>query len=319
MPVELRGLAIEVGLLGGEEDPARCFRAVVGKARLARVVVVVQVLIRQRANVLNPLGAEKLALLERFNEVGALENRGENIAAVHEDAVYPTEVVEAQVVDVHRTAGFENATARAGIDLAGIFECRESVAGEAHGRVTNADHAVTENLARDLGNDSRGIREVDEVGAWSLIADCLRDGPRHGNAAKCVAQAAEARRLLAEHAARMRDALVLRAAIGATDANCTKNEIGSAHRIAHIGSDAYARRMGDRGGHSFDDPRHRAQALLVRVPQGEGANPLFGAVLEERANHERDAEASSTEQREFHVRASSWVWCERRREMHSRL
>ena len=117
----------------------------------------------------------------------------------------------------------------------------------------------------------------------------------------------------------MRDALVLRAAIGAADANRTENEIGSAHCIAHVSSDAYARRVGDRGGHGFDDPRHRAQTLLVRVPQGEGANPLFGAVLEERADHEGDAEASSTEQREFHVRASSWVWCEREREIHSRL
>jgi len=94
-----RGAGVEVTLLRVEELPAGLRRGAQALGGLAGVGVVVQVLVRQRADRAHPVDAEGPGLLDAVQGVVVGEEVGQPLAAVHLQRAEPPEVVEPRVVE----------------------------------------------------------------------------------------------------------------------------------------------------------------------------------------------------------------------------
>ncbi len=98
--VGAQGLRVETGLLVAQEGTPGLLGLLVGAYGVPVEVVVVQVLVGDRAERLQPVGAEQPSLLEGAEQRGVGEQAREFVASGDVQAAHPAEVVEADVVDV---------------------------------------------------------------------------------------------------------------------------------------------------------------------------------------------------------------------------
>jgi hypothetical protein len=279
-------LVVEPRLLVGEEGAAGLLGLLVGADGLAVEVVVVQVLVGDRAEGLEPVDAEELALLEGAEQVGVGEQPGQLVPAGDLQTADPAEVVEADVVDP-------------GLVGVGAEHARDTAA-EAHRGVADADDAVAEVAGHGLGDQPGRVGEVDDPGVGGEAGHAPGDVHGHRDRAQAVGDAARADRLLAEDALREGHPLVVGTALQAADADRREDEVGAAQSLVEVGRGGH--RGGARDGRRLfgEDPADRGEPARVQVVQDDLGHPALGAVGEQRAVHERDPEAAAAENRQFH-------------------
>ncbi|MGC0429953.1 hypothetical protein RKD32_006308 [Streptomyces sp. SAI-195] len=247
-----------------------------------------QVLVGDRAQGAQPLGAEEPALLEGAQQRRVGQQPRQLVASADAQAAQPAEVVEADVVD--------EGVVRVGAQHAG------DAAAEPDRRVADADDPVAEVAGHGLGDESRRVGEVDDPGvrcqpghpAGDVDGD--RDGPQS------VRDAARADRLLAEDALGERHPFVVGASLEAADADGGEHEVGAAQRLVEVGRGGDRRRVGHPGRLFRQHPGHRRQPVRVQVVQDDVSHAPLRAVPEERPVHERHPESAAAQHRQPHVR-----------------
>ena len=116
-------------------------------------------------------------------------------------------------------------------------------------------------------DDADGVREVDDPRVRRSLARALGDVEHDRHRAERLREAAEARRLLADAAARDRHRLVDHARRLAADADLDQDGVGALDRLVEARRRVQARRVRGAVEHALREPRHDREPLLVRVVQ----------------------------------------------------
>lgn len=174
---------VEGALLVAQELPAGGAARDAGQG-LAGEVVVVQVLVGDRGQCAQPVGAEKPALLEAEPfRVG--QQLVQQVRRTVPEAVQPAEMVQPRIIDPQRRQI--------------PAQRRRTPAGQRHRRIADPHHAVTEPIPHRLRDEAGGVGEVDRPGPWRPAGDRGGEPVGHGHRPQPVGEAARAGRLLAEH------------------------------------------------------------------------------------------------------------------------
>ncbi len=280
------GLRVEAGLLLPEEDAAGLLGLLVGADRLAVEVVVVQVLVGDRAQRLQPVRAEETALLERLEQFPVGEQPGQQVLAVDAHGADPAEVVEPGVVDEG--------------PLGGDAEDAGDAAAEADRGVADADHPVAEPAGHRLGDQTGGVGEVDDPGARGEALHPAGEVHRDRHGAQAVGDAAGADGLLAEDPLGQGHLFVGGPALEAADADRREDEVGAGQRLVQVGGRDHLGRVRHALRLFGQHPGDGREPSLVHVVQHHAGDAPGPPVGQQRPVHERHAEAAPTNDRQPH-------------------
>ena len=222
----------------------------IGLERLALAVVVVQILVRDHPDRLEPLGPEQAALLEGLQPLGVREQLREQVAAAVDHRAQPAQVVDAEVV--------EPELLRRQPDSVG------NPVAEAGRAVADADHAVAQHPPQRLGDQPGGVGEVDEERVRRVLDNLLGDRHHGRDRSQREREASRAGGLLADHAAVDRDPLVLQPALEAADPDRAVDDVRALHRIAQVGGHPVADRRAELAIDAVQHGRDAAEARSRR-------------------------------------------------------
>src|SRR5665647_549998 len=278
---------IERPLLAKQELAAR-LRATPDRCdRVAGEVVVVEVLVGQATQQLDPLGPEEPALLDRGQQLGVADEVRQRVAAVVVKTAQPPQVVEADVVE---GGAIEVKTQRSG-----------SPATQADRCVTDPQNPITQHLLHRLGDHPGGVGEVDDPSLWAELSDPLRDmyGDRDGP--HPVGEATRAGGLLPEEALVEGDAFIRGASLEAAHADGREQEVCSVEGLVEVSCGLNGRRTLMAVRHLTGHLADRLQAIRRHVIQRNDINSRTAQVAQHRSVDEGDAETATSQDRELHV------------------
>ena len=250
-----------------------------------------QILVGERAQGPQPVGAEQPALLEGAQRGVVGEQPRQQLGAVQRQRPQPAEVVEPHVVVAGPVRVPERGRVRAGRP--------RRPAHQPDRRIADPDDTVAEHLGHRLGDHARGVGEVDDPGARGERRDPLGDVQRHRDRPQPVQDTARADRLLAEHALGQRDPFVAYPARRAAHPDRREDEAGAGQRVVQPVRDPYGhrRRMPLRQPRQhLGDHRHPAWIGVVQHHLGDGVR----RVVQQCAVDQRHPEAAPAENRQPH-------------------
>ena len=157
----------------------------VGESLFA-VVVVVQILIGDHARLTHHLAVEDLQLVDGGHKVVVGDELVHDLLPVYLYALDPGQVVEAEELHVHLLLGDPQLVAHTVLQAAG--------------GVADADDAVVTRAVESLGDQTRGVGEVEDPCLGGVLLDELAVVHEHGDGADGHGEAAHARGLLSDDA-----------------------------------------------------------------------------------------------------------------------
>ena len=281
-------------MLGGQKYPPSGLHSLVGLPGFAGEVVVVQVLVRHRSELLQPLSAEQAALLEGFDQAGTFQQQRKHVVAVHQQPLQPAQVIETGVVESDPVVASDHQGGGSRGHQLCSLEGFEHAPGQADGGVADSDHPVAQDPGAHFGDDPGWVGEVDQMSPGGQAGDCFGDPDGGGDAAQRVVQASETGGLLPEDLAAVGDGLLGGAALGAADPDGAEDEVGSGHGLVQVLRHLHLRGLRMSLGHRLQDGADHGQASCIGVPEPQLGDPAVALVGKQGAKHQRHAETTAT-------------------------
>ena len=187
------------------------------------MVVVVQVLVGDHARLADDLAVEDLQLVDGGHEVIVGNELVHDLLPVHLHAPHPRQVVEAEELHVHILLGNAQLVAHTVLQAAGS--------------VADTDDAVVACVVEGLGDQTRGVGEVEDPCLGRVLLDQLAVVHQHGDGTDGHRKTAHARGLLADDAVAKGHRLVHHAGVVASHAEGGDDVVHAAdslHRIKDL-------------------------------------------------------------------------------------
>ena len=153
---------------------------------LFAVVVVVQVLVGDHARLAHHLAVEDLQLVDGGHEIIVGNELVHDLLPVHLHTLDPRQVIQTEELHVHILLGNAQLVAHTVLQAAG--------------GVADADDAVVACVVEGLGDQTRGVGEVEDPCLGGVLLDQLAVVHQHGDGTDGHGEAAHARGLLADDA-----------------------------------------------------------------------------------------------------------------------